>query len=199
MDSRSEILSALRRNLPPATELPPLQETWITYDDPRAQFRAALEAVGGRVLTAASIDQAQDQLQQLPAWTEARQRCSVVPGIQQADVELDAVDDPHQLSELDFAILPGSFAVAENGAVWVDDPRIKHRAVTFITQHLALVVPSDQIVHNMHQAYDRLRFASAGFGLFVAGPSKTADIEQSLVIGAHGARSLTVLLLDGSA
>ena len=91
----------------------------------------------------------------------------------------------------------GEFAVAENGAVWVPDQRMKHRVASFITQHLALIVPGDQIVHNMHQAYDRLNFEATGFGVFISGPSKTADIEPSLVIGAHGARSLTVFLLDG--
>jgi L-lactate dehydrogenase complex protein LldG len=47
----------------------------------------------------------------------------------------------------------------------------------------------------MHQAYDALTFGRAEFGTFIAGPSKTADIEQSLVIGAHGPRSLTVFCI----
>ena len=89
----------------------------------------------------------------------------------------------------------GEFAVAENGAVWLTDARLKHRATLFITQHLALVVPRNEIVNNMHEAYQRLQFSGRGYGLFLSGPSKTADIEQSLVIGAHGARSLTVFLL----
>jgi L-lactate dehydrogenase complex protein LldG len=72
---------------------------------------------------------------------------------------------------------------------------MKHRAILFITQHLVLVVPRDQVIDNMHQAYERLSFADPGFGVFLSGPSKTADIEQSLVIGAHGPRSLTVFLV----
>jgi L-lactate dehydrogenase complex protein LldG len=97
---------------------------------------------------------------------------------------------------VDFAILPGKFGVAENGAVWVSDERVRHRVIYFLAQHLALVVPADQIVNNMHEAYEPLRFDGPGFGTFISGPSKTADIEQSLVIGAHGARSLTVLLMS---
>jgi L-lactate dehydrogenase complex protein LldG len=58
-----------------------------------------------------------------------------------------------------------------------------------------LIVPADQIVHNMHQAYDRLQFNEPSYRLFISGPSKTADIEQSLVIGAQGPRSLVVFLV----
>jgi len=99
------------------------------------------------------------------------------------------------LEDVDIAIARGDFAVAENGAVWVTDRDMTHRAILFITQHLVLVVPRDQVIDNMHQAYERLSFAGAGFGVFLSGPSKTADIEQSLVIGAHGPRSLTVFLV----
>ena len=130
-------------------------------------------------------------------WTpiaKPRRIVSLVEGVGRANVDLEAIDDPHALQDLDFAVLPGQFAVAENGAVWFSAAGVKHRVVPFITQHLALVVPADQLLDNMHQAYDRLAFSEPGFGTFISGPSKTADIEQSLVIGAHGPRSLTVFL-----
>jgi L-lactate dehydrogenase complex protein LldG len=67
-----------------------------------------------------------------------------------------------------------------------------HRVAPFICQHLVINV--SKIVPNMHAAYAELKKPNSSFGLFLAGPSKTADIEQSLVIGAHGARSLTVVI-----
>jgi L-lactate dehydrogenase complex protein LldG len=86
--------------------------------------------------------------------------------------------------------------VAENGAIWVDTRDWAHRGVFVIAQHLAIVLPAAEIVADMHAAYARVSFDRPGFQLFIAGPSKTADIEQSLVIGAHGARSCTVFLVS---
>ena len=113
-----------------------------------------------------------------------------VPG----NVDLSAVDDPHELEDLDFVVYKADFAVAENGAVFVSDHELKHRVVFFITQYLVLVVDQQAIVHNMHEAYARSDIPKPGFGLFLSGPSKTADIEQSLVIGAHGCREMQVFL-----
>ena len=93
-------------------------------------------------------------------------------------------------------MLSGEFAVAENGAVWVTDAKLKHRVPFFLSQHLALIVPAGEVINNMHDAYERLSFGGPRFGAFISGPSKTADIEQSLVIGAHGPRSHVVFLVD---
>ena len=113
-----------------------------------------------------------------------------VPG----NLPLASVTDPLQLAGVDLTILPARLGVAENGAMWVSETEMVHRVLPFITQHLILVVQRDTLVATMHQAYRRVHIGATGFGVFIAGPSKTADIEQSLVIGAHGPRSLAVVL-----
>ncbi|TVP46236.1 MAG: L-lactate dehydrogenase [Mongoliibacter sp.] len=110
-----------------------------------------------------------------------------------ANTELPA--DSHQLKDLDLAIIEGQFGVAENAAIWLTDENMGLRALPFITEHLVIVLKKNSLVTNMHEAYKKISLAHSGFGLFIAGPSKTADIEQSLVIGAHGAKSLRVVLM----
>jgi L-lactate dehydrogenase complex protein LldG len=70
-----------------------------------------------------------------------------------------------------------------------------NRLLPFICKHLALVIEKKKLVATMHQAYQHADAAKNGFGVFIAGPYKTADIEQSLVIGAHGLKNALYLLL----
>lgn len=195
ISSKAAILQKLRRNPPAGTELPDLNHDWVRFDDPRRQFVDVLESVGGRAVAAADLAEVNTALAGLPAFQAATKIASLVEGIHGATVDLAELQDPHQAEDVDFLVAPGVFAVAENGAVWVTGERLAHRVAYFIVQHLALVVPADALVHNLHQAYGRIRFDQPGFGLFISGPSKTADIEQALVIGAHGPRSLTVFLV----
>ena len=195
MTSRDQILSAIRQHLPESAALPDLDGPWIEYPDPIGQFSSVLEMIGGQCIRVANLQQINEELARLPAYTEARQILSTLPGIGAPTVELDAIDDPHALEDIDFAILPGQFGVAENAAVWVTDEGLKHRVIYFLCQHLSLVIQAADVIHNMHQGYQRLAFPGARFGAFIAGPSKTADIEQSLVIGAHGPRSMTVFVV----
>lgn len=193
--SRSEILSAVRSGKVPAAALPELTGSWIAFPDRVRHFTETLRSVGGSCVEVVGVDQLRDELKKLEPLATAKKVYSAVPDAAPSTFDMEQVSDPHTLEDVDVAIVRGDFAVAENGAVWLTDAHFKHRAILFITQHLVLVVPRGEMVDNMHQAYERLKFAGRGYGLFLSGPSKTADIEQSLVIGAHGPRSLTVFLV----
>jgi L-lactate dehydrogenase complex protein LldG len=181
MTSRDSILSAVRRVALPSAALPRSSDG-ITFADPVQKFAETLAAVGGRCV--------REDVHSLDVYQNARRIVSCVEGTAQTD-------DPHDLADVDLAIIRGEFGVAENAAVWVPGENLgPHRAVFVIAQHLVLLVPAGAIVHNMKQAYERVRVSRGGFGVFISGPSKTADIEQSLVIGAHGPRSCTVVLIE---
>ena len=196
--SRDRILSKIREVLPQSAPLPELAATgpWQTFEDPEAKFAEVLRFVGGQAVHVKTLAEANTHLQTLDHWKNAKVRCTVVSGVGDSTIDMDRIDDPHALENVDFAVLKGHFAVAENGSVWVTDDTVKHRVLYFIAQHISIVVPALQIVNNMHEAYARITVGTHRFAAFISGPSKTADIEQSLVIGAHGARSLTVYLVD---
>jgi L-lactate dehydrogenase complex protein LldG len=196
--SRDHILSALRRNAPPAAPAPDLAGLGVAFADPVAQFAESVVAVGGTCVRVADTAAADAAVAALPQAARTARVVSLVPGVGRPTLDLAAVADPHALADLDLAILPGELAVAENAAVWVDGRALVHRAVFVITDHLVLVVHARDIVHHMHQAYERLADRPRGYGLFISGPSKTADIEQVLVVGAQGARTCTVMLVDAA-
>ncbi|MGC1275269.1 MAG: LUD domain-containing protein [Planctomycetaceae bacterium] len=209
MSSRDELLARLRTLSVPAVELPALDFERQTFDDLRGKFAETLKAVGGEAVVVPDVAAVNAELTKLATYTAASKIVSLVPGAGEPNVDPAACERPHELEDVDYAILPGRFAVAENAAVWLDLRDAKHRVICVLSQHLAVVVPASEIVPTMHEAYARLVrpgstdadfLTRPGYGVFLSGPSKTADIEQSLVIGAHGARSLTVFLVeDGGA
>lgn len=196
MSSRDSILKAVRQSQREATPLPTLDQDWLRFDDPIEQFTKVLESVGGKCIRVGSRAEINDHLAEFPQFESAAMRASTVEGIGHPTIDVETINDPHELERVDFAVLLGEIAVAENGSVWVTNETLRHRVLHFIAQHLALVVPASNVVNNMHQAYEQLSFDSRRFGTFISGPSKTADIEQSLVIGAHGPRSHVVFLVD---
>ncbi|QKZ15348.1 lactate utilization protein C [Spirosoma sp. KUDC1026] len=193
MSSRDQILSRARQNKPDLLPLPEVPTFVDETDDLIDRFQKALAFVGGTQLDLADGMSLSDQIRQ--TFPDARRITSSLelPGIEL--VAIDANTEKTVLEQVDLAILAGAFAVAENAAIWLPEANMMNRSLPFITQHLVLVVAKDQLVPNMHVAYQRIDRASLSYGVFIAGPSKTADIEQSLVVGAHGARSLMVVLV----
>ena len=80
-------------------------------------------------------------------------------------------------------------------AVHNEEQQYVHRVLPFICENLIITLDSNNVVANMHQAAKLIDFSNNSFGTFIAGPSKTADIEQALVVGAHGACSLKMYML----
>lgn len=199
--SRQTILDRLRVSPIERSEHPTIDYgQTVNYPNPLAKFEEILTWVGGRVHYVDHENQVQEKLAELPEFVSAKWIASTVPGAVVGNFALPQVEDPHGLASLDWSIIRGEFCVAENGAIWVPAADLNERTMVFIAQHLAIVVSRSEMVTHMHSAYSRIKQSplhqsgSARFGVFVSGPSKTADIEQSLVLGAHGCRTLEVFL-----
>jgi L-lactate utilization protein LutC len=105
---------------------------------------------------------------------------------------------PHSFANVEVAIARAELAVAENGALAIAARDAPQRALLYLCQRLIVLVPARQTVPHMHAATALLK-REIGAGpcfTWMAGPSKTADIEQELVVGAHGPRSLTIIGLE---
>ena len=151
--------------------------------------------MGGACVRAAGVESVESELLKLPEYAGAKKIASLWPGLKRANVDVEAMSDPHEARDVDFCVLGGDLGVAENGAVWITNHGGANRSVCFLAQHLAVVLRGDRLVADLHEAYRQITIPSPGFAMWLSGPSKTADIEQALVIGAHGARSCTVVLV----
>lgn len=194
MSARENILNAIALNQPEFIEIPVIDSSVvIQYDDVYAQFKTVLESIGGKTELIGDISVLKEQL-----ILDKQNGSFVINTI----AELGNVDEQaafltaSELEKVEKAYVKGTLGVAENGAVWVYDSQMINRLIPFICQHLVLVVEKENLVDTLHQAYQKLDVSKEGFGAFIAGPSKTADIEQSLVIGAHGARSAVIYVIE---
>jgi L-lactate dehydrogenase complex protein LldG len=193
MSSRDTILGAMRTASVLDAPMPAYPKCSV-FEDPVAKFAEVLDATGGVCVRVATAQEADERVRELNVYRSARQIASFVPDIGESTVDCSKIERPHELKGLDLVLLLGELGVAENAAVWVSGSALgRHRVVFVIAQHLVLVLKANAIVCNMQEAYARVKLES--YGLFISGPSKTADIEQSLVIGAHGARSCTVFVI----
>ena len=195
MDSRANILQAIARHQPAATPLPDISRIAVADYDSVEKFKATLEGIGGQVIEIAAIQEVISYVKTY--FAESQRVISTLPELSSVAETQWLHDDPHTLENVELCILEAQFGVAENGALWLTETQMGQRVAPFITQNLAVVVKKAELLPTMHHAYDRIAQAEYPFGLFLAGPSKTADIEQSLVLGAHGSRSMTVFLLTG--
>ena len=194
MSSKEDILKKYRANVRVKFDMPDLSDIKaITYPDPLVQFIKMTESVGGNAIEVEKGRDINELIREL--YPDAKEIASNLPEITIATRNPDEVGRAHDLNGTDVGIIRGMFGVAENACVWIPQ-QMKEKAVCFISENLVILLDKKQIVNNMHEAYRRIEFNDYGYGTFISGPSKTADIAQVLVMGAQAARSATVLLID---
>lgn len=203
MNAKEDILTRIRQNIREKYDMPTLQDIKATtYDDPLQKFMDMTRSVGGKVI---EVERGTDvDIIIAREYKDAKVIASNLPEIKNATINPDEVEQASDLNGVDVGVVRGSFGVAENGCVWIPQ-QTKQKAVCFISENLVILLKRTDIVNNMHEAYARLSGGKPcdtagldeyGYGTFISGPSKTADIAQVLVMGAQAARSVTVLLLD---
>ncbi|CAN5817885.1 LUD domain-containing protein [soil metagenome] len=189
--ARATILSAVRAARPPGVVAPPLRPAAADAGN----FASRIEAFNrAAVITGAAVVtcQAHEVTELLRATVGSATMLSYVAGV--ASTAAPATE-PHALRDLAVFACSATLGVAENGALWIATSDVMHRAGLFLAQRVIIVVAAENIVDTLHDAYDRIDISATSFGTFVAGPSKTADIEQAMVIGAHGPKELTVIVI----
>ena len=195
MSSKEDILKRYRANVREQYDMPDLSDIKaVTYPDPLLQFMNMTKSVGGNAIEVEKGRDINELIREL--YPDAKEIASNLPEITIATRNPDTVGRARDLNGTDVGVVRGSFGVAENACVWIPQ-QMKEKAVCFISENLVILLPKSQIVNNMHEAYKRIQFDETydGYGTFISGPSKTADIAQVLVMGAQAARSATVLLL----
>ena len=191
--SRQSILDNIKSNQPPLIKLADMPIFNPSFDDAVKQFIEVARTIGCEVYLVENYEQIISIIKGNYLKDANRIITAIEPLHSIADNTINTT--PHDYENADLYIVRTKLAIAENGAVWITENDVQERVLPFIAQHLAVVIHKEDIVSTMHDAYKNIDTAEYGFATFIAGPSKTADIEQSLVVGAHGPRSMIVFVL----
>lgn len=192
MSSREDILARIRKNQPAPQELPDVPTFDAAATAPLIEsFKAGVIRMGGKV-----VDSPPDGLEALikQLFPDAKVVCSAVSEVA-GNRPLDRVAAPSELHDVDVGVVRAVFGVAETGSLWLTEAQFKVNTLGFLAQHLIVLLDPTKIVGNMHHAYRERANFEARYGVFMTGPSATADIEGVLIHGAQGIRTLTVVPL----
>ena len=190
--NKEDLLAKIRANIHTTYDMPSFDDMkGVQYADPLKQFVEMSKTVGGKVV---ELEKGQDINEVIKnCYPDAKVIASNLPEVTIANRNPDTVAEANDLNGTDVGVVRGVFGVAGNGCIWIPQT-MKQKAVCFISEYLVILLDRKQIVNNMHEAYQRIEFNSYGYGCFISGPSKTADIAQALVMGAQAARGVTVVL-----
>ncbi len=193
MNSREKILEAVLNNQPPTSPLPDIGIFKGDSNGTIQNYINVFKTIGGSAYLVDDIAEVKALIDE--HFDVTKRILTTLPELSDTAELISPLVDPHEYEDVELAIIRAQFAVAENGAVWLTEELMGQRIIPYICQHLAVIVKAESIVPTLHEAYEIIGVGNYGFGGFIGGPSKTADIEQALVLGAHGPLTMTVFVM----
>ena len=193
MNSREKILEAIKNSQPETSDLPDVSMFKGEQQDTVGNYMEVFKSIGGSAFQVEDISADGHLIRS--QYDVTKRIITTLPELADTAELLSMEADPHSYEDIELAIISAHFAVAENGAVWLTEDLMGQRIIPYICQQLAVIVKAESIVPTLHEAYDIIGSGDYGFGGFIGGPSKTADIEQALVLGAHGPLGMTVFII----
>lgn len=189
--SKSSILNAIKNANTKKVELKTFGTIFTTYDDKESIFKKNLKKAGGEAfeIEKKEINQKINEL-----FGSSKKIVSFIKDYKINTIDKNSLYSPKDLKKANIAVVEASFGVCENGALWCDEKSVKFRSIYVICENLIILLNKKNLLNNMHEAYKKIDLKENNFGIFISGPSKTADIEQALVIGAHGAIKTYIFL-----
>jgi len=195
MSSRDDILARVRKNQPPPQPLPAVPAFDAMGGTLLEAFKAAVLRMGGKLAGAPADGDLDALVRRL--FPDAKVICSATPEVK-GNRPLESVLGPAELSNVDVGVVRAVYGVAETGSLWLTEKEFKVNTLGFLAQHLVVLLDPARILENMHHAYRERAQFDTGYGVFMTGPSATADIEGVLINGAQGIRTLTVVAMAPS-
>lgn len=218
--ARQSVLGAIRHHLASARAreaMPPRRDALGEapealpaaegVEDCLARFAERLSAVGGKAWRVQGLAGAGDAVARILAEagvtrvvvSDAERVAAVLPAVESIG-GLSILDrtDRAQLFSAEAGLSTAQWAIAETGSLVLISAEERHRLVSLVPPlHIALV-PTSALLPTMAEGLRRAAASGPASTItWVTGPSRTADIELTLVVGVHGPRALHVVFVDG--
>ena len=199
--ARENILQKIRavRGDSQSNALPELIRPAINSDHV-AQFREKLELGGGKLNQVKDYSAAASLITDFLIEKELPMRLRLAPALKQMQWG-DQIDISYGKSDGDdlVSVTPAFCAIAETGTLMLLSGPQTPASVSLLPETHIAVVPVSRIVATMEDAFALLRAEHGGLPRavnFISGPSRTGDIEQTIVLGAHGPCRVHLILVE---
>jgi L-lactate dehydrogenase complex protein LldG len=215
MSSRDFILQRIRAGIAkmPATPAPETPEVWPRLRPDSAEmakrFAQELEAVTGEVIVCGSMPEARRKLIELAeqaGWTKIgamdRPVCREAVG----DFPPEQIQWPRpgwparEMADLSLGVIAAQALLADTGSCLITCPTAEDRLLCYLPPACVVIAAKDQLHEHLPAAWEQFGPRCAekdlrGEWVIVTGPSRTADIEKTLILGVHGPKRLVVILI----